>query len=94
MWCKKVRDTLRFHRVWNEDPNQTEVLRFKRLVISLVQSPFIPEGTIDKHLSSYAEKYPDEVVEIRDDLYVDDPITSGKLWTSGIFKSYSNRNIS
>ena len=43
-----------------------------------MQSPFILEGTIDKHLSSYTEKYPAEVAEIMDDLYVDDLATSGE----------------
>ena len=41
-------------------------------------SPFILEGIIDEHLSSYTEKYPTEVDEISDDLYVDRLITSGE----------------
>ena len=47
-------------------------------MFGLVESPFILEGTIDEHLSSYKEKYPAEVAEIRDDLYVEDLITGGK----------------
>ena len=42
------------------------------------QSPLILEGTIGEHFSSYTEKYPIEVTEIRDGLYVDDLITGGK----------------
>ena len=42
------------------------------------ESPFILEGTIDKHLSNYTEKYLAEVAKIRDDPYVDDLITCGE----------------
>ena len=41
----------------------------------LAQSLFILRRTITKHLSSYSEKYPDEVAEIKNDLYVDDLVT-------------------
>ena len=75
---KEDRDALRFHWARKEDPNQIEVLGFTRLAFSLVQSPLILEGTIDEHLSSYTEKYPAEVAEIRDDLYVDDLIAGGE----------------
>ena len=65
-------DALRFHWVRREDSNQTEVLRFTRLVFGLVQFPFILEGTTDEHRSSYTGKYPAEIAdEIRDELYVD-----------------------
>ena len=47
-------------------------------MFGLVQSRFISEGTIGKHLSNYTEKYPAEVADIRDDLYVDDLITGGE----------------
>ena len=67
-----------FLQAWKEDPNQIKILRLKRLVFGLVQSHFISEGTIDKHLSNYTEKYPAEVADIKDDLYVDDLITGGE----------------
>ena len=61
-----------------EGPNQTEILRFTKLALGLVQFPFILKETIDEHLSSYTEKYPADVAERRDDLYVDDLITGGE----------------
>ena len=36
------------------------------------QSPFLLGGTLDQHLTSVAEEFLDEVVEIKDSLYVDD----------------------
>ena len=73
------RDALRFHWVRKDDPNQIKVLRLTKLVFGLlVQSHFILEGTIDKHRSSYTERYRAKVAEIRDDLYVDGLITGGK----------------
>ena len=50
------RDAPRFHWVKERDPNQTETLRFTRLVSGLVQSPFILGGTLQEHLGSYIEK--------------------------------------
>ena len=44
-------------------------------MFGLVQSPFILKVKIDEHLSSYTEKYPAEVAEIRNNLYVDDLVT-------------------
>ena len=35
------RDALRFHWIKGRNPNQTETLRFTRLVFGLLQSPFI-----------------------------------------------------
>ena len=75
---KEGRDALRFHWVRNKDPNQIEALRFTRLVFGLMQSSFILQRTICKHLSSYTEKYPAEFTEIREDLYNDDLITGGE----------------
>ena len=70
-------DDLRFHWIKEKDPNQIETLRFTRRVFGLVQSPFILGGTLQEHLGSYIEKYPTEVSEIKDDLYVDDLISGG-----------------
>ena len=71
------RDALWFHWIKERDPNQIETLRFTRLVFALVQSLFILGGTLQEHLGSYIEKYPVEVAEIKDDLYVDDLISGG-----------------
>ena len=78
IWIKADdRDALRFHWIKERDLNQIETLWFKRLVFGLVQSPFILGGTLQEHLGSYIEKYPTEVSEIKDDLYVDDLISGG-----------------
>ena len=64
--------------VRKEDPKQIGVLRFIKHLFGLVLSPFILEGIIEEHLSSYTEKYPTEADQISDDLYVDRLITSGE----------------
>ena len=71
------RDALRFHWIKERDPNQIEILRYTRLVFGLIQFPFILGGTLQEHLETYIEKYPIEVAEIKDDLYVDDLISGG-----------------
>ena len=71
------RDALRLHWIKEKDPNQIETLRFTRLVFGLVQSSFILGGALQEHLGIYIEKYPIEVAEIKDDLYVDDLISGG-----------------
>ena len=71
-------DVLRFHWVWGEYPNEIKILRFTRFVFGIVQPPFILEGRNNEHLSSRKEKYPAEVAEIKDYLYVNDLITCGK----------------
>ena len=63
------RDALRFHWIKERDPNQ--------IVFGLIQFPFILGGTLQEHLETYIEKYPIEVAEIKDDLYVDDLISGG-----------------
>ena len=70
-------DALRFHRIKDRDPNHIETLRFTRVVFGLVQSPFTLGGTLQEHLKSYITKYPIEVVQIKDDLYVDGLISGG-----------------
>ena len=71
------RDALRFHWIKERDPNGIEILRYTRLVFGLIQFPFILGGTLQEHLETYIEKYPIEVAEIKDDLYVDDLISGG-----------------
>ena len=71
------RDALRFH--WrSEDDSQLETLRFTRVLFGLSPSPFLLAGVIEQHLSSWEEKYPDIVVELRKSLYVDDLFTGGQ----------------
>lgn len=53
-------------------------LRNVHIHIVTCQPPFILEGRNNEHLSSGKEKYPAEVAEIRDYLYVNDLITCGK----------------
>ena len=65
-----------------------EVLWFKRFVFGLVQSPLIPEGTKEEHLSSYIEKYSAEIQEIRDDLCVDDLVTGGENFEQVVSLKY------
>ena len=56
--CGGLQKALRFHWVQKEDPNQTGVLRYARIVFGLVQSLLISEGKIDENLSSSPETYP------------------------------------
>ena len=71
------RDALRFQWIKERDPNQIETLRSTRFVFGLVKPPCILGGTLQEHLGSYIEKYPIEVAEIKDDLYVDHLISGG-----------------
>ena len=54
-----------------------EVYRFSRVLFGLNQSPFILSATLDKHLSDYVDKFPDEVGGIKRSLFVDDVILGG-----------------
>ena len=71
------RDALRFH--WRcEEDSLLETLRFTRVLFGLAPSPFLLAGVIEQHLSSWEEKYPDLVAELRKSLYVDDLLTGGQ----------------
>ena len=72
------RDALRFHWFKNKATSEVEVLRFTRALFGLVQSPFFLGGTLQQHLESQRGKYPKEVDEILQSLYVDDVITGGE----------------
>ena len=72
------RDALRFHWLNNKATSEVEVLRFTRALFGLVQSPFLLGGTQQQHLDSQREKYPKEVEEILQSLYVDDVTTGGE----------------
>ena len=71
------RDALRLHWLKNKATSEVEVLRFTRALFGLVQSPFLLGGTLQQYLESKREKYPKEVEEILQSLYVDDVITGG-----------------
>ena len=71
------RDALRFH--WRcEEDSQLETLRFTRVLFGLASSPFLLAGMIEQHLSSWEERYPDIVAELRKSLYVDDLLSGGQ----------------
>ena len=70
-------DVLRFHWPKDRDMTKLEVYRFTRVLFGLNQSPFILGATLDKHLSNYVDKYPEEVAEIKRSLFVDDVILGG-----------------
>ena len=72
------RDALQFHWLKNKATSEVEVLRFTCALFGLVQSPFLLGGTLQQHLESQREKYPKEVEEILQSLYVDDVITGGE----------------
>ena len=52
-----------------------EILRFKRLVFGLTQSPFILEGTLKKHFENYRDSFEKLIKIIENDMYVDDLVT-------------------
>ena len=54
--CEK--DILRFHWIKNQNVSDIEILRFRRLVFGLIQSPFILEAILPSHLSKYEKSYP------------------------------------
>ena len=82
---------VRFHWFQKEGPNQIEVLLFKRLVFSLVESPFILDGAIDEDLSSYVGEYSPGVTEIRGDLHAYDLLPSLEVQKTGKW-DWSNFN--
>ena len=73
------RDVLRFHWPKERDMADLEVYRLSRVLFGLNQSPFILGATLDKHLSEYVDKFPDEVREIKRSLFVDDVILGGRF---------------
>ena len=73
------RDVLQFHWVTDMDRNKKETLRFTRVLFGLSQSPFLLGGTIEQLLRSKETEYPEEVVEIRQSIYVDDLLLSSNI---------------
>ena len=68
---------LQFLWINEESPSKVAVYRFTRALFGLNQSPFSLCGTLDYHLASLEEEFPDDVVEIKESLYVDDIISEG-----------------
>ena len=87
------RNALRFH--WQESAGaEVETLRFTRALFGL-SSPFLLGGVIDSHLSTWEEREPETVLNLKRELYVDDLISGSttvkkalevKAKTSGIFE--------
>lgn len=71
------RDALRFHWIKDIQTKEIETLRFTRALFGLAPSPFLLAGVIEQHLTSWSDKYPETVSEIRKRLYVDDLIGGG-----------------
>ena len=71
------RDALQFHWRCKED-SEVQTLRFTRALFGLAPSPFLLAGVIEQHLSSWEEKYPDTVGELRRSLYVDNLLTGNQ----------------
>ena len=70
-------DALRFHWIKNQDSNQTDILRFTRLVFGLTQSPFVLEATLGEHILKYREAHEKIVEKIAASMYVDDLVLGG-----------------
>ena len=71
------RDALRFHWLYDKDPQRVRTLRFSRAIFRLTSSPFLLGGVIKQHLNTCRTEYPECVQEIERDLYIDDLIWGG-----------------
>ena len=70
------RDALRFH--WSPDAeHEIETLRFIRALFRLTLSPFLLGGVLDYHMSSWQERKPELIAELKKSHYEDD-LVSGK----------------
>ena len=87
--CERDRDCLRF--LWVEDPTDMQLkiqeLRFTRVISGSGPSPFLLNGTFQKHFEKYQEVDPLFVKQVLDNLYVDDylggadtPSSTLELW--------------
>ena len=72
------RDVLRFHWPKDRDLQKLEIYRFTRAIWGLNQSPFLLEGTIEKHLDDCKEEFSKEVEEIKRSKYIDDVFLGGE----------------
>ena len=62
------RNVLIFHWVKSSDPSVIELNRFTRLLIGLIKSPFILEGTLKEHFQYYINEYPTLIEVISEDM--------------------------
>ena len=72
------RDVLRFHWPKDRDLQKLEIYRFTRAIWGLNQSPFLLEGTIEKHFDDCKEEFSKEVEEIKRRKHVDDVFLGGE----------------
>ena len=79
------RDFLRF--LWMDDITKDNleiaIRRFTRVVFGVSSSPFLLNGTISHHISSYKDVDPDFVEEVLKSLYLDDFASSVSSETEG-----------
>ena len=84
------RDILRF--LWVDDPTsevpRIVLKRFNRVVFGVTSSPFLLNGTIRHHVTSYESEDPQFVNEFLNSLYVGD-FNGGKNNDSEVFELYS-----
>ena len=53
------RDALRFHWLYDKDPQRVRTLRFSRAIFGLTSSPFLLGGVIKHHLNTCRTEYPE-----------------------------------
>ena len=60
--------------LWYDNLKEQNIVeyRFTRVIFGAGPSPYILGATLEKHISSYSEKYPETVKVLRQDTYVDD----------------------
>ena len=69
---------MRFHWLNDKDLQKLEIYRFTRAIWGLNQSPFLLEGTTEKHLDDCTEVFSKELEEIKKSKYVDDVFLGGE----------------
>ena len=78
IWIQpKDRDVFRFFWISDLDHKDIVTLRFTRVPFGCVSSPFLLGATLQEHLNTLRQNYPETVAELRNDLYVDDVISGG-----------------
>jgi hypothetical protein len=78
IWIQpKDRDVFRFFWISDLVHKDIVTLRFTRVPFGCVSSPFLLGATLQEHLNTLEQNYPETVAELRNDLYVDDVISGG-----------------
>ena len=78
IWIEpKDRDVFRFFWISDLEKKKVVTLRFTRVPFGCVSSPFLLGATLQEHLNTLEQQYPETVAELRKDLYVDDVISGG-----------------